>query len=377
MPLTYSKKTVLLNSMLELLAFFLLWPKVLLLRCSSSSKAKPIVLVEPFGMGDILSLSVMLDPLSEAFPDVEILLLTKKGNDEVYAGDPRIARVYTAPFPWSRLSGGKRGSIRDWLNVIKTCREIACLKPNIGLDTRSEIRSQILMVLCGCCRRVGFTNYLNTNINVRGLLLTTKVKKPDAMHRYEMNRLLLREGLGVALSPLRFPCFQPTLQSERLISSEPVVLFHVGARWKYRQWPTERWVELGGRLNAEGIEPCVVGAPGEEDVLNRICGETGFTKVVAGMNRLIQLVKGCDLLVCLDSGPMHLAQTLGTPVVAMFGPGDFDLWQPLGIRDRYVFHRLPCNPCLQLDCVRPDDSCMRKIAVNEVFDQIIGVLKNG
>jgi ADP-heptose:LPS heptosyltransferase len=92
------------------------------------------------------------------------------------------------------------------------------------------------------------------------------------------------------------------------------------------------------------------------------------------MEELICLIMGADLLVCLDSGPMHLAQTLGVPVVALFGPGDFELWCPRGERDEVIFHRLPCNPCLQERCVRSGDSCMTMITVEEVFTAVKKVL---
>lgn len=381
MPLIYPKKTVVLNSILEALSFLFLWPKLLFLhfslRGSNRLKVKHILLIEPFGMGDILSLSIMIDPLLDVFSNAKILLLTKTGNEDVFADDSRVSRVYTAPFPWSKLSGEKHGSVREWVAVIKICRKIASFNPDLGLDTRGDIRSQILMVLCGCRKRVGFANYLNTNINIKGFLLTTKVENPGVLHRYEMNRYLLENGLGLTRSSMNFPCFKPSLPLELLGFNGITVLFHVGARWKYRQWPVEKWIALGERLVEEGIEPCIVGSVAEEAILDRICSETSFTKVIADMRRLIQLIKGCDLLVCLDSGPMHLAQTLGIPVVALFGPGDFELWKPCGKKDRYVFHRLPCNPCLQLDCVHPANGCMQRISVDEVFCQIIGALENG
>jgi ADP-heptose:LPS heptosyltransferase len=153
------------------------------------------------------------------------------------------------------------------------------------------------------------------------------------------------------------------------------MIMHIGARWKYRQWPVEHWIELARRMVAKNISVVVVGAREEEPVVKRIAGSVGgVISVCADMDRLIGLIQGSDLLVCLDSGPMHLAQTLGIPVVALFGPGDFELWHPQGAQDEALFHRLPCNPCLQKNCVRPEDSCMPKITVEEVADAAQRVL---
>jgi ADP-heptose:LPS heptosyltransferase len=375
MPLKYPKYKTVLNRLLEASAAVVLGPALLRLKPAAAQKhVRAILLVEPFGMGDVLSLSVMLDPLKQAFPEADVLLLTKPGNENIYAHDRRVRRTFTAPMPWSKLSGQKGGTWREWRMLFRVCREIARLKPDIGLDTRSEVRSQILMVLCGCRRRIGFLNYLNTNIHQRGWLLSRAVPKPEVLPRYEMNRRLLSEGLDLEVPSLAFPSFKPDIAPETLATDGRQVLLHIGARWAYRKWPLLRWIELGRRLKFAGIQAVVVGSEQEQVEAEKIGQSVGSPVVVADMHRLTGLVKGSALVVCLDSGPMHLAQTLGVPVVALFGPGDFELWRPLGPRDQTVFHRLPCNPCLQNGCVRPEDRCMVRISEDEVFERIMAVL---
>ncbi len=372
MPLIYSGRTVFFSAVLEVVSTPLSW----LFGCHQrSSQIRKILVVEPFGMGDVLSLSVMLDPLKSACPDAEIRLLIKQGNEQIYAADSRVSRIYVMPVPWSKLSGRKSGSVAEWMKIWATCRAVAKWGPDIGLDSRSEIRSQILMLLSGCRRRIGFKNYLNTNINVRGFLLTDIIEKPPVMHRYAMNRLLVEQGLGIASMPVKFPSFKPNTPAERLVDQSPQVLIHIGARWEYKKWPKTNWIELGKRLVEKGVFPIFVGVSEEEMLITHIAATVrGATAVCTDMNRLIGLVKGSDLLNGLSSGPVHLAQTLGTPVVALFGPGDFELWRPQGAHDEVLFHRLPCNPCLQKECVRPDDSCMPMITVEEVFDAAQRVL---
>ena len=378
MPLSYSKATIVANALLEAVAATTLFFRMRRLNRPSGGEPRlprRILFVEPFGMGDVLSLSVTFDALRSAFPGAEIWLLTKCGNEALYEADSRVARTFVAPIPWSRLPGKKRGRIRDWIAVARTCREIAALEPDVGLDTRGEIRSQLLMVLCGCRRRIGFANYLNTNLNVRGRLLSTVVEKPWALHRYAMNRLLVREGLGIDV-PEKMPSFRPEIPAARPEGAENApVLLHVGARWSFRRWPEERWADLVRRLKEAGRSPCVVGSPAEEESVRRIARAGGCVAEIADMRRLIGLVKGCCALICLDSGPMHVAQTLGRPVVALFGPGDFELWHPTGPLDRSVFHRLSCNPCRQHECVRPGDPCMLRIEAEEVFERATEALE--
>lgn len=376
MPLHYSIWTRIASAVLEGAARLCLCPFG---KKKGGGPVRRILLVEPFGMGDVLSLSVMIDPLKAAYPESEIRLLTKRGNEGIYAKDPRIQTVYSMPVPWSKISGQKRGTLSEWLDMLSTCRAVAGWTPDVGMDTRGEIRSQILMVLCGCGRRVGFTNYLNTNMNVRGWLLTDAVEKPDVLNRYVMNCRLVERGLGVGAAPVVFPSFRPQIAAEMTAGGKAQILIHIGARWFYRQWPVERWVELARGLVSDEVSIVVAGAGEEAAAVSQIAEAVpGVVAVCADLERLIGLVRGSDLVVCLDSGPMHLAQTLGIPVVALFGPGDFELWSPQGARDESVFHRLPCNPCLQKTCVRPEDCCMMRIsvaevraAVDRVFDSVL------
>lgn len=373
MPLLYSRRTVVFNAVLEVIAAVLLLP---FYHRKPSSAVRKFLLVEPFGMGDVLSLSVMLDPLKTAIPDADVRVLTKSGNEQIYEADPRISRTYAVPIPWSRMPGRKRGSVAEWAEIWRTCRDIAKWCPDIGLDSRSEVRSQILMVLSGCRKRIGFRNYLNTNISVYGWLLTDIIEKPPVLHRYLMNRLLLEQGLMLASEPIEFPSFKPVIPAERITTGSIQVLIHIGARWKYRQWPEECWIALGRKMVDGGLCPAIIGDTGEELTVKHIAESIGGTiSICADMSRLIGLVKGSDLLICLDSGPMHLAQTLGVPCIALFGPGDFELWHPQGKKDQTLFHRLPCNPCLQKRCIRPDDNCMSKITVEEVFKAVLMALE--
>jgi ADP-heptose:LPS heptosyltransferase len=381
MPLCYPKQTVILNRFLEWGAFLLLWPCVLYFwlgnRCRRRVENPVFLLVEPFGLGDLLSLSVMLDPLLEAFPTASIYLFSKGGNEELYARDGRIVRTFTAPIPWSRMPGNKRGSLSDWLALWRVSRTVACLRPDMGIDTRSEVRSQIIMLLCGCRRRLGYTNYLNTNIDVQGLLLSDVVRKPAGLSesRYEMNLYLMATGLGMAMPRLQFPSFFPASDGAVVERDDRQVMLHVGARWEFRQWPVARWAELGRRLLREGVAPFLVGSAGEKELVEEVSRLSGVPFLIVDLNALIDWVRASRLVVCLDSGPMHLAQTLGVPVVALFGPGDYALWRPQGEGDQSIFVPLPCNPCLQAECVRPKDSCMQQIRVDAVYEKVMARLQ--
>ena len=93
------------------------------------------------------------------------------------------------------------------------------------------------------------------------------------------------------------------------------------------------------------------------------------------MTQVAALIEQCDLLVCNDSGLMHAAVAVGTPVVAIYGPTDIRRTAPLGGQHTVIRHELPCSPCFKLEgdeqvhaCSHHD--CLMTITVDEVLQSM-------
>ena len=97
-----------------------------------------------------------------------------------------------------------------------------------------------------------------------------------------------------------------------------------------------------------------------------LCGRTGLPQLVGVLGRL-------RLLLSNDSGPMHVAAALGTPVVAVFGPTDLRETAPVGTRQRLVSEPVHCSPCLLRECPI-DHRCMRRVTVERVRAEAEGLL---
>lgn len=150
-------------------------------------------------------------------------------------------------------------------------------------------------------------------------------------------------------------------------------------RWK--QWPIDRYREVIRRVTSEHPETHIVlfGSPSEESMIQEMAlGLKGRISLAAGKTSVKQvaaLIEQCDLLVCNDSGLMHTAVAVGTPVVAIYGPTDMRRTAPLGQRNVMIRHELPCSPCFKLEgddqvhaC--PHHDCLMTITPDEVFHSI-------
>lgn len=376
MPYIYPKRTIRLARSVEVLAFFLLrcigWlrrsPK------ADGAKVRSILLVEPFQMGDVVSLSVMFDPLKALWPDAKITILAQQKNAHLFKYDSRVHRTVTCPFPWAQKDSfhGVAGWRALWRTLTSLQGEGGF---DVGMDTRGEIRSQLLMALCRCRRRIGYTNYMASNLKIRGLLLTDNLGEISVMHRYDMNRWVIGRAFDVSLPPLTFPTFRADgIAPVPLKPGKRQVVIHPGGGWRFKQWPEDRWVDLISALaKNDTVAIVLIGGENERDGVSRISSrlDVSHEARITSFEDLVGLFKATSLFIGLDSGPMNLAVALGVRTLALFGPGDSDIWYPRGHGDECLHVRdpFPCNPCFQRDCVFPDASCMTKIQVTGVIEK--------
>lgn len=166
--------------------------------------------------------------------------------------------------------------------------------------------------------------------------------------------------------------------------AQPLVVLEPGARYgPAKCWPPERFGALARVLMAEGCAVATVGTaatqPVEEDVarasgpgLLRTAGRTDDLLALVG------LLARARLVVANDTGPMHLAAALGTPVLALFGATDPEVSAPRGPGPiRLVMQPAPCSPCFLRDCTVEGHPCMTGIGVPRVLDEARRMLAAG
>ncbi|MDD2241002.1 MAG: glycosyltransferase family 9 protein [Kiritimatiellae bacterium] len=160
----------------------------------------------------------------------------------------------------------------------------------------------------------------------------------------------------------------------------PHVAFAPFSRWATKNWPLEKFAELGRRLVAEmGCHIRIIGGPSDQAASEKLavqigegarnmCGQTDLPGLCA-------LLKAMDLLVTVDSGPMHWADAMGVPLVAIFGATDPDRTGPYRQREQVVVREdLDCRPCHARTCARSDLACLRMLEVEQVYQKVLAQL---
>ncbi|MBZ0111074.1 MAG: glycosyltransferase family 9 protein [Thermoanaerobaculia bacterium] len=148
---------------------------------------------------------------------------------------------------------------------------------------------------------------------------------------------------GDRLLPAATPSSSPIAGDD-----SPYVLIQPGAGWGNKRYPPDRWGQVAQQLAADGYRVFVLGGPGEEALAEQVVQSSREQAQVAvgpGMEFLVAALRGARLVLGGDTGPLHLAHALGTPVVAVMGPTDPKRHGPYQAPQTVVINRLPCSFC--------------------------------
>ncbi len=200
-------------------------------------------------------------------------------------------------------------------------------------------------------------------------------KRDKNRHAVEENMDVVRY-LGLSCLKPEFPVKFP---EKKLAERRPRVAFLPASRWPTKNWPAACFADLGKRLTANrGVSLFLMGGSADAGVCREIeQALEGKAVNMAGKISLVEaggLLKEMDILISNDSGPVHMAVAVGTPVLAIFGPTDPVRTGPYGGKSRVVAASLSCRPCLSNLCHRGDVACMTAVTVDEVAGAALQML---
>ena len=149
-------------------------------------------------------------------------------------------------------------------------------------------------------------------------------------------------------------------------------MFAAGAKYgPAKVWPADSYVGLALRLRDEtGLRPVLVGSPDERVCLETISSKTDGLNLSgkSGVGELMSVLRGADLVVGNDSGPVHVSAAMGVPTVAIFGSTSPVWTSPGGERALTVSSGAVCSPCFRKECPEGDTHCLTDIGIDEVFE---------
>lgn len=334
---------------------------------------RSFLVVEPWGIGDVVLSTALLRSLRANYPGARVALLAKSHAKDLLANGGLVDEIIPFDFPWTaftgKLSPGKYVP-KEFQALIRVLR---ARDFDVSLDARRDIRSNVITYFAGARRRIGY------DFGGGSHLLTDSLPSGTQNEHKVSDWLALLEPLGVRSDRGFAPSLTVT-EAERanarrriamlgLSTERTIIGLHPGASNAVRRWGGERFAAVIDSLVQERGVQVLVFEENEGDSSD-IKPHHLVKRIKSNLRGFMALVTECDLLLCSDSGPMHIANALGVPVTALFGPQRRDWYGPRGQLDRVVqVDDMPCRPCFDA-CIFATPHCMEGITVEAVVSSI-------
>jgi ADP-heptose:LPS heptosyltransferase len=338
-------------------------------------------------IGDLLMTVPALADLRSSFPSASIDLVVGSWNRDLAQAIDGIARVETLDAAWlSRGAGGLSP-----LQLAARATAWRTRRYDLAINFEPDIRSNLAIARTGALFRAGFAS------GGGAPLLDLALDMDVTAHTVYNARVLVEAIAGARYAPvssarLRLPEVNRADAAARLAplaaGRARLVGIHVSGGRAIKQWPPERFRDVAQHLVRERSAALVLtGTPDDRAMIDLVRGALPQDRVFDASDgvdllTVAAMLERLDLFVTGDTGPMHLAHAVGTPIVAVFGPSDPRRYAPLGFHDRVVRVDLPCSPCNRIrhpparcvghtpDCLAGVETAQVLAAIDETFEAL-------
>jgi lipopolysaccharide heptosyltransferase II len=346
--------------------------------------ARRILVIRLDLIGDLVLSMTIVRTLKRSYPEAEIDLLALPASAQVVMHDPDLNDIITYdPNVWRRPKALLQA--KNWRNSYNLLRLLRARHYDIAVSAFGNWAG-IIAALSGTKRRVGFGRESYPGF------MTDSVRghhwRPGD-HKHEVDYCLeLAKAAGATVCPADrisrlyvYPLAQQQLQQllidEGLEQEKPLIACHLSSNnGQSKRWPIPYWATLIDKLIRDlDAQVVLTGAPGDKPLIANVTRQMHQQAInLAGKTSLPQLVallQQASLVIGGDSGPMHIAAAVGTPLIAIHGPTDPALSGPISPTATVLRSDIWCSPCYNAqdtaDCRFFTTQCMKNILPSRVF----------
>ncbi len=336
----------------------------------SLPEAPRILVTRTDRIGDLVLSTPVFAELRKKFPKAHIAGLTFRENRAILEGNPFLDEV---------ILYDKKGDEKAWLGNLEFARRLAEKKFDVVVHLHATNRMHLTAWLARIPVRIGWQRKCAWTLTHAYPDRKREGRRHEAEYNFD---LLVRLGVRCPEKMrLYFPVSEKsTREAGRLLESFnvpknlPRILLAPGASCPSKRWAPERFGETA-LLLSKIYKACfiVVGGKGDKPLAERLVRElpVPIYDLTGEMDLSVlgALLKSSALLISNDSGPVHIAAAVGTPVISVFGRRQAGLsparWRPLGEASRFLWKDVGCDPCLAHNC-RINFLCLDVISPEDV-----------
>jgi len=333
------------------------------------------ILIIKFGsIGDVILSTAALRAIRQHFHSgYRISLLVGEGAKDVVMRSPYIDELLVADF---------KNKDKGWRALFTIGRSLRKKNFDIVIDLQNNRKSHILSKLTWSINRYGYSKKFGFLLNHS--IKDDKLPIDPLQHQFRILKML---GIDLIDSHLEmWPAQEDEVYAQGLLSSEwlsdaqKIVGINLTAspRWATKSWPRENLVKLCEELGFKDIRVILTGVEEDFSLANDLINTVNNTKLInlcgkTTINQLACVIRRCNVYISADSSPLHIANSMNTPLIALFGPTDHRRHLPPVKNFVLLNQELKCSPCYKPKC--KSKKCMWLISPDEVLAAVDKLLK--
>ena len=345
-----------------------------------------ILIVKMSAIGDVIHTLPALTALRRHYPNAQIDWLIEETAVEVVRGHSALDRLLI----WQRKStikqfqSGNRSAVLD--EIMRLAKELRATRYDLVIDFHALLKSSLWVLLARAGRKTGFGRGMEHS---EGSYLFLNERVPAiSMDIHALDRgLTLLKALGIPTEKViyDFPILQEDeaqahtlLEAAGMNPEDRLLAIHPMTLWPTKLWDNQRFGQVADRLIENGFRVAFTGGAADVPVIDQICGGMRHCAIrldgCTSLKTLAAVYRLACAVISTDTGPMHLAAAVGTPVVALFGPTAPWRTGPYGKEHTVLRVGLDCSPCFRKHCLTTryePMACMHRITVDQVVEAVI------
>ena len=359
-----------------------------------SAEFSRILLIKLSGLGDVVHTLPVLVKLRARYPRARIDWLITRENAEIVRYHPALSNVV----PFARGDFSKRGfrwhALLAFLDLLKQIRRA---KYDLVIDLHGQARSAFFALVSGARVRIGFDRPVkNTSRHGwRGARegswiaythrIPIRTLDVHAIDRYLWIGALLglddnRPDFTIHLSSQTACNVQHLLEEHGVPASKALAVMAPGTIWETKRWTIEGFAAVARQFLNDGFAVALAGTKRDQPRCQQIAASAPGACDLSGKTtpaELVALIRHAEVCVMNDSGAMHLAASLGVPMVSVFGPTNPVRVGPYHQAQSVVRVDLPCSPCnyRRLSQCPFDHVCMKQVTPAMVLERVWKILE--
>jgi len=334
------------------------------------SKIKNILIIQTAFFGDAIITSSLISKLNSVMAHTKIDVIATPDTFSIFNNNPYINNVYKFD--------KRSGKIKKYFSFFKILSFIKKEKYSASISVQSSFTTALFSKLASISIRIGFPKLK---------FVTHPVKKlKGKMHMKDVYVQLasyFTDDLSSVESSFYISDKIAKTADKYLGTGLVKIAVAPGSVWDTKRWPIEYFKELVSKLSSYSYEIYLIGGNAEKDLAKKICSlNSNYIIDLTGkitFNESSYIISKMDLIITNDSAPLHVANAVDIPVIAIFGPTvkRFGFY-PYRKNDELLEVDLDCRPCSHhggKNCPQNHFKCMKNITPNMVYDKVIKFLK--